>query len=154
MDGLEKLKPLALLLLRVGLGVIFVFHGYPKLFTHTRDTIGLFVHMGFPGYFAYLAGVIEFFGGWMLIVGLFTRVAGLLLFLEMAVALVKVHQLFANPMAVENYQFPLAMAVGSFALAAVGGGLLSLDHAIAGNRGGGGGGPRRPSKKPKGGDRD
>ncbi len=48
MDGLEKLKPLALLLLRVGLGIIFVHHGYPKLFTHTRDTIGMFVHMGFP----------------------------------------------------------------------------------------------------------
>lgn len=152
MDGLEKLKPLALLLLRVGLGIIFVAHGYPKLFTHTRDTIAMFVHMGFPGYFAYLAGVIEFFGGCMLIVGLFTRVAGLLLFLEMAVALVKVHQLFGNPMAVDNYQFPLALAVGSLALAAVGGGLISLDHAIGGNRGGGGGGgPRRPSKKPKGG---
>jgi putative oxidoreductase len=152
MDGLEKLKPVALLLLRLGLGVIFVFHGYPKLFTHTRDTIAVFVHLGFPGYFAYISGVIEFFGGAMLIVGLFTRIAGLMLFLEMAVALVKVHQLFANPMAVENYQFPLAMAVGSLALAAVGGGIISLDHAIAG--GGGGGGARRPSKKPKSKDRD
>jgi putative oxidoreductase len=133
------------------LGVIFVFHGYPKLFTHTRDAIAAFTRMGFPGYFAYLAGIIEFFGGAMLIVGLFTRIAGLFLFVEMAVALVKVHQLFANPMAVENYQFPLALAVGSLALAAVGGGLISLDHAIAG----GGGGARRPSKKPKGGkDRD
>ncbi len=151
MDGLEKLKPVALLLLRLGLGVIFVFHGYPKLFTHTRDAIAAFTHMGFPGYFAYLAGIIEFFGGAMLIVGLFTRVAGLFLFVEMAVALVKVHQLLANPMAVDNYQFPLALAVGSLALAAVGGGLVSLDHAIAG----GGGAGRRPSKKPKGGkDRD
>jgi putative oxidoreductase len=150
MDGLEKLKPVALLFLRLGLGVIFVFHGYPKLFTHTHDTIAQFVRMGFPGYFAYLAGVIEFFGGAMLIVGLFTRIAGLLLFLEMAVALVKVHQILANPMAVENYQFPLALAVGSLALAAVGGGLISIDHAVAG----GGGGVRRPSKKPKGKDRD
>lgn len=67
-------------------------------------------------------------------------------------ALVKVHQLFANPMAVDNYQFPLALAVGSLTLAAVGGGLVSLDHAIAGE--GGGRGPRRPSKKVKGQDRD
>jgi putative oxidoreductase len=151
MEGLEKLKPVALLLLRLGLGVIFVFHGYPKLFTHTRDAMNAFGRMGFPGYFAYLAGVIEFFGGCMLIVGLFTRVAGLFLFVEMAIALVKVHQLFANPMAVENYQFPLALAVGSLALAAVGGGLISIDHALTGGRGGGGGGARRPSKKPKGG---
>jgi putative oxidoreductase len=152
MDGLEKLKPVALLLLRLGLGAIFVFHGYPKLFTHTHDAMAAFERMGFPPYFAYLAGVIEFFGGCMLIVGLFTRVAGLFLFVEMAVALVKVHQLFANPMAVENYQLPLALAVGSLALAAVGGGIVSIDHALVG--GGGGGRARRPSKKPKGGGKD
>jgi uncharacterized membrane protein YphA (DoxX/SURF4 family) len=33
-------------------------------------------------------------------------------------------------MAVHNYEFPLAMAVGAFALAALGAGLISLDHAI------------------------
>ena len=60
MESLEKLKPLALLLLRVALGVIFVYHGYPKLFTHTRQAMDGFVHMGFPGYFAYISGVIEF----------------------------------------------------------------------------------------------
>jgi putative oxidoreductase len=136
MEGWEKLKPLALLLLRLGLGIIFVFHGYPKLFAHTRETMQGFSHMGFPVYFAYIAGVFEFFGGLLLIVGLFTRIAGLLLAAEMAVALVKVHGMIANPMAVDNYQFPLACAVGSFALAALGAGLISLDHAVfAGRRG-------------------
>jgi putative oxidoreductase len=150
MDGLEKLKPLALLLLRVGLGIIFVFHGYPKLFTHTRETMQAMGHMGFPGYFAYVAGVIEFFGGLMLIAGLFTRVAGLLLAGEMAVALVKVHGLFSNPMAVEKYEFPLVLAVGAFALAVLGAGMISLDEAIfAGKRGGG-----APRKAGKGKNRD
>lgn len=77
MQSMEKLKPLALLLLRLALGVIFAFHGYPKLFTHTQETMQGFMHMGFPAFFAYIAGVIEFFGGCLLIVGLFTRVAGL-----------------------------------------------------------------------------
>jgi putative oxidoreductase len=161
MDGLEKLKPLALLVLRLALGVIFVYHGYPKLFTQTHDTMGKFVHMGFPGYFAFLAGVIEFFGGAMLIVGLFTRIAGLFLFVEMLIALVQVHHLFSDPRAVENYQFPLTLAAGALVLAAIGGGLVSLDHAIAGNRGGGGGGGGRRGgggggggKKFKGGGRD
>src|SRR5271154_347006 len=130
METLERLKPLALLLLRLGLGIIFVFHGYPKLFTHTRETMQGFGHMGFPVYFAYIAGVFEFFGGLLLIAGLFTRIAGLLLAVEMAVALIKVHGMLSNPIAVESYQFPLALAVGSFALAATGAGLLSLDHAI------------------------
>lgn len=135
MEGLEKLKPIALLLLRLGLGIIFISHGYPKLFTHLQQTTEAFVKMGFPAYFAYLAGVLEFFGGILLIAGLFTRIAGLLLATEMAVALAKVHGLLSNPMNVHNYEFPLACAVGSFALVGVGAGLLSLDHAIYSKRG-------------------
>jgi len=134
MQGLEKLKPLALLLLRLGLGVILVFHGYPKLFTHTHEAMQGFEHMGFPAYFVYIAGVVEFFGGCLLIVGLFTRIAGLLVAAEMAVALVKVHGLISNPAKVDNYQFPLAVAVGAFTLAALGAGLVSIDQAIYGER--------------------
>jgi putative oxidoreductase len=148
MEGLEKLKPLALLLLRLGLGIIFVFHGYPKLFTHTREAMQGFSHMGFPAYFVYLAGVFEFFGGLLLIVGLFTRIAGLLLAAEMAVALVKVHGMISNPAAVDNYQFPLACAVGSFALATLGAGLVSLDQAVFASR------PGSIARKAKGKNRD
>ncbi|MGA7842825.1 MAG: DoxX family protein, partial [Candidatus Acidiferrales bacterium] len=114
MQSLEKLKPLALLLLRLALGIILVYHGYPKLFTHTHETMQGFEHMGFPAYFVYIAGVIEFFGGCLLILGLFTRIAGLLVAGEMAVALVKVHGLISNPAKVDSYQFPLMMAVGAF----------------------------------------
>jgi putative oxidoreductase len=146
MESLEKLKPLALLLLRVGLGVIFISHGYPKLVTQSQHTAEAFVHLGFPAYFAYISGVVELFGGILLIVGLFTRIAGLLLAVEMAVALVKVHGVLANPMAVHNYEFPLAMMVGSFALAGLGAGLISLDQAIFAKQ-------RNYSKKPKGRDK-
>jgi putative oxidoreductase len=130
MQNLEKLKPLALLLLRWALGVIFIYHGYPKLFSHTQETMQAFAHMGFPAYFAYIAGVLEFFGGFLLIVGLFTRLTGLLLAGEMVVALWRVHMFFANPLAVNNYQFPLMMAVGSFTLVAIGAGAISFDHAL------------------------
>ena len=130
MRALENLKPLALLLLRAALGAIFIYHGYPKLFTHTRETMQAFGHMGFPGYMAYVAGVIEFFGGSLLVAGLFTRIAGLLLAGEMAVALVKVHGLLAHPGAVNNYEFPLSLAAGSFALAVFGAGVISFDHAV------------------------
>jgi putative oxidoreductase len=130
MQVLEKLKPLGLLLLRVALGIIFIYHGYPKLFGHTRDTMQAFAHMGFPGYFVYIAGVVEFFGGCMLVVGLFTRVAGLLLAIEMAVGLWRVHNIISNPMAVGNYELPLVLAVSTFALATVGAGLISFDQAL------------------------
>jgi putative oxidoreductase len=148
MQSLEKLKPLALLLLRLGLGIILVYHGYPKLFTHTHETMQGFEHMGFPSYFVYIAGVMEFFGGCLLIVGLFTRIAGLLVAGEMAVALVKVHGLISNPAKVDSYQFPLAVAVGAFTLAALGAGLISIDQAIYGERRG------SFSRRAKGKDRD
>lgn len=130
MRVLEKLKPLGLLLLRVALGVIFIYHGYPKLFGHTRETMRAFAHMGLPGYFVYIAGVVEFFGGCMLVAGLFTRVAGLLLAIEMAVGLWRVHNIISNPMAVGNYELPLVLAVSTFALATVGAGLISFDQAL------------------------
>lgn len=130
MESLEKLKPLALLFLRVALGVIFVYHGYPKLFGHTRQTMDAFAHMGFPPALAYLAGTIEFFGGCLLIIGLFTRVAGLLIALEMAVALVQVHKILTDPRAVHNYEFPLTLAAAAFALASLGAGVVSFDHVL------------------------
>ena len=130
MQGLEKLKPLSLLLLRFALGAIFVYHGYPKLFTHTRESMQGFVHMGFPGYFAYISGVLEFFGGLILAAGLFTRIAALLLAGEMVVALWRVHGLFTAPMAVHNYEFPLILAAACFALATLGAGLISFDHLL------------------------
>ncbi|HTW22174.1 MAG TPA: DoxX family protein [Candidatus Baltobacteraceae bacterium] len=146
MQVLERLRPLALLLLRVTLGVIFVYHGYPKLFGHTRQTMDSFSHMGFPPYFAYLAGVIEFFGGCLLIIGLFTRIAGLLIAAEMAVALVQVHKLLEDPRAVHNYEFPLVLAVAAFALASLGAGIISFDQVLF-PEGGRSTAPRKPKAK-------
>jgi putative oxidoreductase len=142
---LEKLKPLALLLLRLALGAIFIHYGYPKLFVHTRESMQWFAQHGFPSYFALISGVLEVFGGFLIIIGLFTRIAGLLLAGEMAVALWRVHGFFSHPLAVPNYQFPLMMFVGSFALAALGAGLLSFDQPIFERRGGA---PRKSKSKP------
>ena len=135
MEALEKLKPLALLLLRAALGVIFIFHGYPKLFTNSHGAMQGFAHMGFPTYFAVISGVLEFFGGCLLIAGLFTRIAALLLAGEMVVALWRVHGMFTNPMAVNSYEFPMALAASAFALACIGAGAISMDHVIYGSRG-------------------
>lgn len=145
MAFLEKLKPVALLFLRLGLAAIFIFHGYPKLFGHAGQWLDVFGHMGFPRYFAYIAGVLEFFGGLLLVVGLFTRIAGLLLSIEMAIAIWRVHLPQGTFLDVHNYELPLALCVGSFALAAVGAGMISLDHLVYGS--GSGGISRRASRE-------
>lgn len=131
MESFEKLRPLSLLLLRLALGAIFLYHGYPKLFTHTRDTMQFFSRSGLPAFSVYVVGILEFFGGILLVAGLFTRIVGLLLAGEMALALWKVHALLSKPLQVHDYEFPLTLAVAAFALATFGAGALSLDQAIS-----------------------
>lgn len=132
MQGVEKLRPLALLLLRLALAVVFIYHGYPKLFGNVQQAMQGFQHNGFPRYFVYVAGIVETFGGFLLILGLFTRVAGLLLAGEMLIAVLKVH-LGQGPITqVKNYEFPMVLSAASFAIAALGAGFISLDHAIYG----------------------
>ena len=129
MKSLNALQPLGLLVLRVSLGIIFFSHGYPKLAHSGAAMQGFFVQHGLPGYFVYVAGVLEVFGGILLVLGLFTRGAALLLAIEMGVAIWKVHS--ANGIyVVHDYEFPLAVLAGSFALATVGAGLASLDHPL------------------------
>ena len=138
---MERLKPLALLVLRVALGAVFIYHGYPKLFTHTRQlTYALAHEAGLPGYFGYIAGVIEFAGGAMLLAGFFTTCAGLALTIEQAVILWKVDRFFAHPLAVDRYQLAIVCMAGALVLTAMGAGPISLDAKR------GRGGSRSPSK--------
>ena len=146
MKFLNSLQPVGLLVLRIALGIIFLAHGYPKL-AHLRGGAqmqGFFVEHGLPGYFLYIAGVIETFGGGLLLLGLFTRAAGLLLALEMCVAIWRVHSAHGY-LAVTDYQFPLALATACLALATVGAGLISADQFLfeGGRRGRA---PRNPNK--------
>jgi len=126
--SMEKLRPVALLLLRVGLGVIFMHNGYPKFWGARLEHIDEMVHINhLPAYFVDIAGVLELGGGALLIAGLFTRILGLLLAGEMAIAMWKGEQFFQNPLAVDKYELSLALGVGAFALATFGAGPISLD---------------------------
>lgn len=129
MRSLNSLQPLGLLFLRLSLALVFFTHGYPKLAHSGTATQGFFIQHGMPGYFVYVAGVLEVFGGILLALGLFTRGAALLLTIEMGVAIWKVHS-SSGYLAVHDYEFPLAMLAGSFALVTVGAGMLSLDYPL------------------------
>ena len=129
MQHFEKLKPVAQLVLRLALAIIFVYHGYPKLFTERAQWYAAFPRMGFPWYFALISGTLEFFGACLLLVGLFTRMVALLLTVEMIVALWRVH-LAHGVLAVSQYQLPMAVAVAAFTLLVIGGGAISADRLI------------------------
>jgi len=133
MSFMEKLRPLTLLLLRIGVGVIFIYNGYPKIFGRRLEHIHEMIYINhLPYYFVYIAFALEVGGGGLLILGLFTRLFGLLLAGEMAIAMWKGEQFFQNPLAVDKYELAMALGVGAFALATFGAGAISLDRALFG----------------------
>jgi putative oxidoreductase len=129
MNFLKKLEPLALLLLRCGLALVFIYHGYPKLFGEKERIIEAFQAIGLPPFVVYLTGAIEFFGGAALALGLLTPVAGLLLLLDMAAAMWK-YNFNEGIYAVREYELPLTLGLACLALAATGGGPFSLDRIL------------------------
>jgi len=137
---LDRLQPLALLVLRLVLGVIMIVHGYPKVtgFSHFHSMIS---GMGLPGWLAYLSAAAEFLGGMLIVLGLFTRCAAFAILIDLGVAIWKVHWKVGFR-GNEGYEFPLAVAAIAFALIFFGGGPMSLDSI----RRGGGGGSARKSK--------
>lgn len=120
---------LALTLLRVTAGVIFLAHGYQKLgIFGLPGTTEAFTQMGvpLPALTAPLIAFLELLGGAALITGLFTRVAAAFLALDILGALLLVHlgAGFFNPNGIE---FPLMLLVTSIALVLTGPGRYALD---------------------------
>ena len=84
---------IALLILRVGMGIMFVLHGYPKMFGGIDRWTGLGSYgmkaMGidfFPAFWGFMAAFSEFFGGIMVVLGIYLRLFSFLIFLTMIVA--------------------------------------------------------------------
>ena len=126
MQFLEKLKPLGLLVLRVALGASFIFHGYPKL-NDPAHALKAFAGYGFPGYFAYIFGILEVFGGGLLIAGLFTRGAALLLTIETGLVLSRTIIPSAGIYAFGRYEMPLLLGAMALAIVTTGAGAISID---------------------------
>jgi putative oxidoreductase len=121
LDFLNRLQPLALLVMRLVLGAIMIAHGYHKVwggFHHHGEFVG---SLGLPSWMAYLSAGTEFFGGIGIVLGLFTRFFSLAFVIEMGVAIWKVH--FKNGLTGNGgYEFPLALATIAFALLCFDGG--------------------------------
>ncbi len=126
MQFLEKLKPLGLLVLRLALGASFIFHGYPKL-NDPAHALKAFSGYGLPSYFAYISGILEVFGGGLLIAGLFTRGAALLLAIEVGLVLSRTIVPSAGIYAFGRYEMPLLLGAMALALVTTGAGAISID---------------------------
>ena len=129
------------LALRIPVGIVFAAHGAQKLFGWIggygfEGTGEFFGSVGLnPGYLmALLAGLVEFFGGLALVVGVLVRPAAAALAFAMLIAIFAVHLgngFFADK---GGYEYALALFAASLSLLFSGAGRFSVDRAIVGQR--------------------
>jgi putative oxidoreductase len=126
------------LCIRIGVGLVFIFHGYPKMTGRWGDCKGSResvknsirrLGLPFPHHLAITVGVIEYFGGMLLILGLGTRFTALLI---AEVMLVAGGRNFAEKGFLGGADMPLSLFMTLIGLCLLGGGAFSLD-ALIGN---------------------
>ncbi len=127
MRYLDRLQPLALLVMRLVLGAVMVGHGYPKVFGGLHHHAQFVASLGLPAWMGYFSAFAEFFGGLLVLLGLLTRLSAFAICIDMAVAIWKVHW-HNGLMGEKGYEFPLALAALAFALIFLGSGPIALDH--------------------------
>ena len=131
MRYLDRLQPLALLVMRLALGVVMLAHGYQNTFRHLHDHVHMVVNLGMPAWLGYVSSFTEFFGGLLILAGFFTRFAAVAICIDLLVAIWKVH--WRNGLTGDHgYEFPLALAALAFALIFFGAGPISMDHVLRG----------------------
>ncbi len=132
----------AALILRLAGGLIFIPHGFSKVFGAGGPAA--FAHdmpsFGMPAFLGYVAAYSEFFCAILLIVGLLTRLDAFLLAGTMFVAtfVVQLPDALKDPDAVGNRLFvvlhgielPLALLAITAGILLIGPGRLSLDHVL------------------------
>ncbi len=119
---------MATLILRLGLGGMFVAHGLLKVMVFTLPgTMGFFESVGFPGWLAYIVTVAEIGGGALLIAGLFTRQVAIAL-MPVLLGALWVHAGNGWLFSAENggWEYPAFLLVATVVQALLGGGRYVL----------------------------
>lgn len=128
---------IALLLLRIVIGLLFVGHGSQKLFGWfeghgIEGTAQFFGQLGFtpPKFWATVAGLAEFLGGIGLALGLFTPIAAAAIIGTMLMAIIKVHWDSGIWNSEGGLEYPLANMIVAGFIGYVGAGQYALDAAL------------------------
>jgi putative oxidoreductase len=120
---------LASLLLRISVGTLFVYHGYPKLTSKRKEGEGWMKSIGMPAVITPFGGFAEFFGGLGLILGLLTpTVAALSAIWMLSTTWFSISKLKKKYMS--GYELDITLFLAAAALALLGGGIYSIDHLL------------------------
>ncbi len=110
----------SLLLTRLIVGGIFINAGWMKV-SNMESTIGYFAQMNIPAFLAYAVGYIEFIGGIMVVLGLWTCLISAILAVIMLFAI-----WFSRSMGFQGMALPLVTLSALLPLVGVCGGKYSL----------------------------
>ncbi len=140
LSPLGRLAELAPLAARLIVGVIMAAHGLQKLVTGPGNFGKFLAQLGvpLPTLMGYVVTLVELGGGILLIIGLLSRLAALLLTIDLVVAilLVKTQVGFLSPQGGgAGAELDLALIAGLLVILFAGPGKLSLDHALGLERG-------------------
>ena len=118
------------LILRLAIGTLFIVHGYPKLTAAQRAQGGAWMKsMGMPAAIVPFAGVVEFFGGLALILGILTPIVAALSALWM-LSTTWLVTTKAKKKYVGGYEIDITLLLAALALALLGSGIYSIDHLL------------------------
>lgn len=139
LSPMDRLAGFAPLVARVVAGVIMAVHGWQKLAGGPSNFAGFLSQLGVPapGLMAWVVTLVELVGGILLVVGFLSRLAALLLTIDlaMAIALVKVNVgLIAPPEAGAGAELDLALIACFLVVLFAGPGALSVDRALGVDR--------------------
>jgi putative oxidoreductase len=129
----DQRAPASVLLVRLMVGWVFLSEGIQKFLFPAALGVGRFEKIGIPAahFFAPFVGVIEIVCGFLLIVGLLSRVAAIPLLIDISVAILttKIPMLAKSGFwaAMHEARTDFCMFLGLIFLLAVGSGPLSLD---------------------------
>ena len=129
-----RTETLAYPLIRIVAGLFLMPHGAQKLFGiwggSATATAGFFAKIGLEPALplAYLVGAVEFFGGLLIAIGLFTRPAALAAAILLTVAAFKVHLGNGFFWTAGGYEYALMWALVCYAIVLGGSGRMSVDR--------------------------
>lgn len=128
---------IGLFIIRLIIGALFIGHGAQKLFGWfggygLKGTAGWLESMNLkPGaVMALMAGLSEFAGGILFVLGLFTPVAALLIAATMIMAIIKVHGANGLWSTANGYEYNLTLIAVAIGIALAGPGQIALDAII------------------------